>query len=184
MKQNILPAVRLTLTCIVVFTIAYPSLIWAIAKVAPARGEGQKIVANHKAVGYKLEGQSFSQDKYFWSRPSAVAYNAAGSAGSNKGPYNPDYLKVVQDRIDTFLVHNPSITKEQIPSDLITASGSGLDPDISLQSALIQINRIAKERRIPAEKITSLIEANIEKSINGIQKVNVLRVNIALDGLQ
>lgn len=184
MKQNILPAIRLTLACIVVFMIAYPSLIWAIAKAAPASGEGVKIVSNNKIVGYKLEGQSFTQDKYFWGRPSAAGYNAAGSAGSNKGPSNPDYLQVVQDRIDTFLVHNPGVAKNQIPSDLVTASGSGLDPDISLQAALIQINRIAKERNVAADKIKQLVEGNIESSINGIEKINVLKVNIALDELK
>lgn len=184
MKEHIFPAVRLTMVCIIVFMIAYPALIWTIAKAAPAGGEGEKIVLNNKTVGYKLEGQSFTQDKYFWGRPSAVAYNAAGSAGSNKGPSNPDYLQLVQDRIDTFLIHNPGIKKAQIPSDLITASGSGLDPDISLQAALIQVNRIAKERNIPADKINALVESNIEKSINGIKKINVLAVNIALDELK
>lgn len=184
MKQNIFPAIRLTLVCIVVFIVAYPTLIWAIAKVAPAAGEGEKVLVNNKIVGYKLEGQSFTQDKYFWGRPSAVGYNAAGSGGSNKGPSNPDYLQVVQDRIDTFLVHNPGVTKEQIPSDLVTASGSGLDPDISLQGALVQIDRVAKERKIPSEKIKSLVESNIESSINGIEKINVLKLNIALDELK
>ena len=91
---------------------------------------------------------------------------------------------MVKDRIDTFLVHNPTIKKEQIPSDLVTASGSGLDPDISLQGALVQVDRIAKTRNISKEKITAVIDSNIEKSaFNGIEKLNVLKLNIELDKL-
>jgi K+-transporting ATPase ATPase C chain len=185
MKENIFPAIRLTLVCIVVFIVAYPALIWGIAKAAPAKGEGEAVTVNGKKVGYALEGQLFTQDKYFNGRPSAVGYNAAGSGGSNKGPSNPDYLKEVQSRIDTFLVHNPTIKKEQIPSELVTASGSGLDPDISLHAALIQVDRIAKTRNITKEKIIAIIDGNKEKSsMNGIEKVNVLAINIALDKLK
>jgi K+-transporting ATPase ATPase C chain len=184
MKQNIFPAIRLTLVCIVVFMVIYPAFIWAVAKAAPSKGEGETVTVNGKVVGYKLEGQSFTTDKYFNARPSTAGYNAAGSSGSNKGPSNPDYLKDVQSRIDTFLVHNPTIKKEEIPSDIVTSSGSGLDPDISLKAALVQADMIAKTRNIPKEKIITLIQNSIEKSsMNGIEKINVLKVNIALDQL-
>lgn len=93
---------------------------------------------------YENIAQNFSDDKYFSSRPSAVNYNAAGSGGSNKGPSNPDYLATVQARIDTFMMHNPEVRKSDIPSDLVTASGSGEDPNISIQGAFVQIPRIAK----------------------------------------
>ena len=86
---------------------------------------------NGKVVGYANIGQRFTDDKYFWSRPSAVAYNAAGSGGSNKGPCNPDYLKDVQAHIDSFLAHNPGVRAADIPAELVTYSGSGLDPDLS-----------------------------------------------------
>jgi K+-transporting ATPase ATPase C chain len=185
MKQNIFPAIRLTLVCIVVFMVIYPALIWAIAKAAPAKGEGETVTVNGKVVGYKLEGQSFTQDKYFNGRPSVAGYNAAGSSGSNKGPSSPDYLKDVQSRIDSFLVHNPTVAKADIPSDLVTASGSGLDPDISLKGATVQVDRIAKTRNISKEKIIALIQNNIEKSsLNGIEKINVLKINIELDKLK
>ncbi len=185
MKQNIFPAIRLTLVCIVVFMVIYPAIIWAVAKAAPSKGEGEAVTVNGKVVGYKLEGQSFTQDKYFNGRPSAAGYNAAGSSGSNKGPSNPDYLKDVQSRIDSFLVHNPTVKKEDIPSDLVTSSGSGLDPDISLKGATVQVDRIAKERNLPKEKIVALIQSNIEKSsMNGIEKINVLKINIELDKLK
>src|SRR5437879_2650697 len=93
---------------------------------------------NGKVVGYENVGQKFTKDKYFWVRPSAVDYNAAGSGGSNKGPSNPDYLKQVQDRIDTFMVHNPTVKKSEVPAEMVTASGSGLDPDISPAGAAVQ----------------------------------------------
>ena len=184
MKQHILPALRLTLVSLVFFCGLYTLLIAVIAQAAPAKGNGETILANGKIVGYKLEGQSFTQDKYFNGRPSAAGYNAAGSSGSNKGPSNPDYLKDVQSRIDTFLVHNTGIKKEEIPADLVTASGSGLDPDISPRSAYVQVERIAKARNISTEKIKTLIETSIEKPFVGIERVNVLQLNILLDQIK
>jgi K+-transporting ATPase ATPase C chain len=186
MKQNILPAVRLTIVTIIFFCVVYTAFIWVIAQASPANGNGETITVNGKVVGYALEGQSFTQDKYFWSRPSAVNYNAAGSAGSNKGPTNPDYLKDVQSRIDSFLVHNPSIKKEEIPAELVTASGSGLDPDISPMGAYVQISRIAKTRNISEEKIRSLVAQHIDKPLIGLfgpEKINVLKLNVDLDKL-
>ncbi|MBN8837216.1 MAG: K(+)-transporting ATPase subunit C [Sphingobacteriia bacterium] len=184
MKQHILPAIKLTAICLVFFSVIYPLVIWVIAKASPGHGEGETVSVNGKIVGYALEGQSFTQDKYFNGRPSAVNYNAAGSGGSNKGPSNPEYLKEVQNRIDTFLVHNPTVKKEAIPSELVTASGSGLDPDITLQGALVQVNRIARARNISNEKIEALIQSQKNKSLNGIEKLNVLQLNIALDKLK
>jgi K+-transporting ATPase ATPase C chain len=187
MKQHFFPALRLTLASIVVFMGLYTLLIWAIAQAAPNKGKGETVSVNNKVVGYKLEGQNFTEDKYFNSRPSAVGYNAAGSGASNKGPSNPDYLKDVQNRIDTFLVHNPSVKKEGIPSELVTASGSGLDPDLSPDGAYVQVARIAKKRDIPEEKIKALVAQQIQKPLLGLfgpEKVNVLQLNIALDKLQ
>lgn len=181
MKQHIIPAIRLTIACIIVFMVAYPALIWGLARFTKNKGEGETVMVNNRVVGYALEGQRFADDKYFQGRPSAVNYNAAGSGGSNKGASNPDYLHEVKNRIDTLMVHNPGIKKEDIPSDLVTASGSGLDPDISLQAANIQAARIAAIRNIPAEKILALIQSNISESLNGIQRINVLQLNIALD---
>lgn len=186
MKQHILPALRLTAVCTVVFAGIYTLLILGIAQAAPNKGKGETIVVNGKVIGYALEGQSFTQDKYFNGRPSAASYNAAGSAGSNKGPSNPDYLTDVQNRIDSFLVHNPSVKKEEIPSELITASGSGLDPDISLKGAFVQVERIAKTRNINPVKIKELIRSHVVKPLFGLlgtEKVNVLQLNIDLDKL-
>lgn len=187
MKQHILPAIRLTVTCILFFCGVYTLIIYGIAQAAPAKGKGETIEVNNKTVGYKLIGQSFTQDKYFWGRPSATNYNAAGSAGSNKGPSNPDYLQQVKDRIDTFLVHNPGVKKADVPSDLVTASGSGEDPDISPEAAIIQVKRIAAVRGIDEAKVSALVQQHIEQPLFGLfgtKKVNVLKLNIALDTLK
>src|SRR5664279_3708794 len=157
MKQQIIPAIRLTIICVIFFSGIYTLLIFGIAQFAPAHGEGESILQNGKVIGYALEGQNFILDKYFMSRPSAAGYNAAGSSGSNKGPTNPDYLKDVLSKIDSFLLHNKTVTKKQIPAELVTASGSGLDPDISPMGAYIQVDRIAAFRKIPAEEINALI---------------------------
>lgn len=187
MKQYILPSLKLTLVFIILCSLLYPLLIAGIAKFAPGGGKGETVKVNGKVVGYALIGQKFTDDKYFNSRPSAADYNAAGSSGSNKGPSNPDYLKTVQDRIDTFLVHNPGVKKEEIPADLVTASGSGLDPDISPAGAYVQVARIAKTRNISADKIKALVDQQIQKPLAGLfgtEKVNVLQLNIALDQLK
>jgi K+-transporting ATPase ATPase C chain len=187
MKIHILPALKLTLATIILCCIGYTLLILLLAQLSPNKAEGQTISVNGVVKGYQLEGQSFTQDKYFNGRPSAAGYNAAGSSGSNKGPTNPDYLKDVQTRIDSFLVHNPSIKKEMIPSELVTASGSGLDPDISPIAAQVQIVRIATTRKLSEEKIKGLVVEKTQKPLWGLfgtEKINVLQLNIALDELK
>jgi K+-transporting ATPase ATPase C chain len=187
MKQNILPAIRLTLVCVVFFMGIYSLLILAGAQLVPGKGKGVTVSFNNRVVGWKLLGQKFTDDKYFWSRPSAVDYNAASSGASNKGPTNPDYLKQVQDRIDTFLVHNPGVKKQEIPSDLVTASGAGLDPHISVQGAYVQVDRIAKVRNLPSEQVRTLVQKHVEKPLWGLfgpERVNVLDLNIALDDMK
>lgn len=187
MKKYILPSLKITLVFLVICSLLYPLFIAAIGKLTPGRGKGETVIVNGKIVGYANIGQKFDQDKYFWSRPSAVGYNAAGSAGSNKGPTNPDYLKDVQSKIDTFLRHNPGVSKEQIPAELVTYSGSGLDPDLSPMGAYVQVVRIAKVRNLPAEKINSLVAQHVEKALFGIfgpEKVNVLKLNVDLDNLK
>jgi K+-transporting ATPase ATPase C chain len=162
-------------------------MIAVIARLAPFGGKGETISINGKIVGYANIGQRFTEDKYFQGRPSAVDYNAAGSAGSNKGPSNSDYLKTVQDRIDTFLVHNPGVKKEQIPADMVTASGSGLDPDISPAGAYVQVRRVANTRGFSEAEVKELVDAHIEKpflELLGPSKVNVLKLNVALDALK
>lgn len=187
MKTNIIISLKLTVVLLIITAGLYPLLIAGVGKAAPGGGKGETLSVNGKVVGYERVGQKFTEDKYFWGRPSTVDYNAAGSAGSNKGPSNPDYLATVQARIDTFLVHNPGITKEQIPADLVTASGSGLDPDISPEAASIQIARIARVRNIGVDKLEALVNEHIEGPFLGMfgpAKVHVLKLNMALDELK
>ncbi|MFY7840562.1 MAG: K(+)-transporting ATPase subunit C [Lacibacter sp.] len=186
MKEHFFPAIKLTVICMLLCSVVYVLLISGIAKITPQKGKGELITANGKTY-YANIGQKFTEDKYFWSRPSAVDYNAAGSAGSNKGPSNPDYLTTVQARIDTFLVHNPGVKKSEIPVDLVTASGSGLDPHISVQAANVQVKRIAKIRGIAEPNLEELILTYTEKPLLGLfgpERINVLKLNIALDQLK
>jgi K+-transporting ATPase ATPase C chain len=187
MKKYILPSLKISLVFIVLCSVLYPLLIAAIGKMTPGGGRGETISVNGKVVGYANIGQKFDKDKYFWSRPSAVAYNAAGSAGSNKGPSNPDYLKDVEAHLDTFLEHNPGIRKKDIPAELITYSGSGLDPDLSPAGALVQVKRVAAVRKLSEETVRNLVNQHIEGPFLGMfgpSKVNVLKLNVALDELK
>jgi K+-transporting ATPase ATPase C chain len=191
MKSNILPAVKLTLVCLIFFSGVYTLAVWGVAQVAsPNNGKGEIInyVSDKGDIkyGYANIAQKFTQAKYFWSRPSAVAYNAAGSAPSNFGPSNPDYLKMVKGRIDTFLLLNPAVKREDVPVELVTASGSGLDPDLSPKAALVQVARIAKARNMPEDKLIALVNEHTQKPLLGLfgpPKVNVLKLNVALDGI-
>ena len=186
MKENILPAIKLTVLSIILLAVIYPLVVWGFAQFSSNNGKGKVITYNNMKY-YANIGQTFTEDKYFNSRPSAVDYNAAGSGGSNKGASNPEYLAVVQARIDTFLVHNPGVDKSEIPVDLITASGSGLDPNISTKAAKIQVKRIAKIRGIAEGNLQQLILSNTEKPLIGLfgpEKINVLKLNIALDDLK
>lgn len=185
MKNNILPAIRLTIVCLILFSGLYTLIVLGIAQLTPGNGGGELITANGKSY-YLNIGQSFTEDKYFCSRPSSASYNAAGSSGSNKGPSNPEYLAGVKSRIDTFILHNPTIKPHEIPSELVTFSGSGLDPNISVEAAKIQIARIAQIREMSKHDLDQLIDQHIERPLFGLfgpQKINLLKLNIALDNL-
>ncbi|SER39582.1 K(+)-transporting ATPase subunit C [Pedobacter rhizosphaerae] len=186
MKKYIIQSIRLTLVLIILLCVIYPLSIALAGKLAKGNGGGEKITQNGKTVGYALLGQSFTKPQYFWGRPSAVGYNAAGSAGSNKGPSNPDYLKEVQSRIDTLIKYNPGLKKADIPAEMVTASGSGLDPNISEQGAAIQIARVASARHLNPQKVKELVALNTLKPFMGVfgpSSVNVLKLNLALDNL-
>lgn len=173
-------------TTLIMFGLLFPLIIWGIGQLFPRQSNGFPIYKDGKLIGFANIGQKFTENKYFWGRPSAVDYNAAASGGSNMGPTNPAYLSTVEQRIKDFMKRNPGIKRSQIPSDLVTASGSGIDPDISVQGALIQIPRVAKARGISQEKLTKLVEEHIGKPLFGMfgpERVNVLKLNLALDNL-
>lgn len=183
MKSQLLTALRLTLVLLVLCCGIYPALVWAAAQLASGHGEGVQVYHNGRLVGFANVGQRFDRPEYFSSRPSAASYHADGSSGSNKGPSNPDYLKEVQARLDTFLVRNPGVRRADVPAELITASGSGLDPDLSPQGAAVQVVRVARVRGLAPAQVQALVQQHTETSLFGPSKVNVLALNLALDGL-
>lgn len=147
----------------------------------PGRGEAQAVYVNNKVVGISNVAQKFTSVKYFWPRPSAVDYNGSASGGSNKGVTNPEYLKQVSERIENFLKMHPYLNRSQVPSEMVTASGSGLDPHISTDAAMVQIQRVAEARGVNNADIQKIIEHTQEKHFFGSPIVNVLKLNITLD---
>ena len=186
MKTYLFPGLKISLVLLVLVSGIYPLIVAGIAKFAPGGGDGVTVEVKGKTVGFENIGQNFTRDDYFWSRPSAAGYKADASAGSNKGPDNPDYLKDVEGRIQNFLKHNPGVSRNQIPAELVTASGSGLDPDISPLAAQVQAQRVANARHLPVEKVLGIIGAQVQQPLWGLfgpSKVNVLKLNLALDAL-
>jgi len=187
MKKYIIPSIRITVVLTILLCVIYPLAITLAGKLSKGHGDGEQVIVNGKVVGYANIGQSFTKPQYFWGRPSAASYNAAGSSGSNKGPSNPDYLKDVKNRIDTLLKYHPYLKKSDIPADMVTASGSGLDPDISADAAKMQVKRVAQYRKLDEQKVAALVNSHIEQPLLGLfgpTKVNVLKLNVALDELK
>ncbi len=187
MKNYLITSLRLTLVLMVLLCVIYPLLVAFAGGFSKGHGGGEKVLKNGKVVGYALLGQTFSRPEYFWGRPSAVGYNAAGSAGSNKGPSNPDYLADVSGRIDKLLKEHPYAKRSDIPADLVTASGSGLDPDISVEGAHLQVKRVAAYRNLDEKRVAELVEKNTTRPLLGLlgpSSVNVLQLNLALDRLK
>ncbi len=183
---------RPALTSLILFTlitgVAYPLLVTGIARVVfPFQANGSLIVKDGKVVGSALIGQPFDEPKYFWGRPSATSpfgYNAGSSSGSNLSPTNPDLIKAVQGRVEALRSADPGNTAP-VPVDLVTASGSGLDPHISPAAALYQVSRVARERKLSPDAVRALVERHTEGrfwSLLGEPRVNVLALNLALDG--
>jgi K+-transporting ATPase ATPase C chain len=183
---------RPALTSLILFTlitgVAYPLLVTGIAQlIFPFQANGSPIVKDGKVVGSALIGQPFDEPRYFWGRPSATspfAYNAGASAGSNLSPTNPALISAVQGRVDALRAADPT-NKATVPVDLVTASGSGLDPHISPAAALYQVSRVARERKLAPDAVRALVERHTEGRFLGLfgePRVNVLALNLALDG--
>ena len=188
MLSQLRPALMILLLLTLVTGVAYPLLVTGIAQVVfPSQANGSLIVKDGKIVGSQLIGQPFDDPKYFWSRPSATspfADNAGASAGSNLSPTNPALVTAVQGRVDALRAADPGNTAP-VPVDLVTASGSGLDPHISPAGALYQVPRVAKARGLRPEAVRQLVERHTEgRSLGflGEPRVNVLALNLALDG--
>lgn len=182
--SSVLIALRLTVLLTLFTGLLYPGIITLISQLFfPFQAKGSLLVYNGKIIGSALIGQEFSEEKYFWGRLSATTrypYNASSSSGSNIGPTNPALLRQAKMRMES--LGNQAQTP--IPIDLLTASGSGLDPEISPKAALYQTQRIANARGIPVQKIRELVKRHIQYPqfrFSGESRVNVLQLNIALD---
>lgn len=187
MISTLFKSFKLTIAFSLLFSICYIFVLWIFAQVAgPNKGNAEVLELDGKVVGAANVGQNFTEDIYFWGRPSCAGdgYDASSSAGSNKGPSNEEYLSEIKARIDTFLIHHPYLTREEVPAEMVTASASGLDPDISPKAAYVQVQRVAQARGLSPESVMALVSANTEGPLLGLfgpEKVNVLKLNIALE---
>ena len=179
---------KITVAFCILLSMGYILILWIFAQAAgPNRGEADIVVAEGRTVGAANVGQSFTEAKYFWGRPSNVDYNGGGSGGSNKGTNNPEYLAQVEERINAFLAAHPYLSREEVPAEMVTASGSGLDPDISPRGAEVQIRRVAEARGMSVEEVKRIVDSVTEGpwlGLFGTSKVNVLKLNVALDTAQ
>jgi K+-transporting ATPase ATPase C chain len=190
MKSMFRPLVVIFVVLAAITGLAYPAVITAIGQTAfTSQANGSLIEANGKVVGSKLIGQQFDAPKYFWGRLSATSpmpYNASNSSGSNTGPTNPALADEVKGRIAALQAGGTDMSKP-VPVDLVTSSGSGLDPEISPAAAAYQIERVAKARKMPANDVEALVErytSGRQFGVLGEPRVNVLQLNLALDEAQ
>ena len=190
MKSTLRPALVLFGALTLVVGVLYTLAVTGIGQLAFAdKASGSLVLREGKPVGSTLIGQAFSSPGYFWGRPSATGpmpNNASGSSGSNQGPLNPALVDAVKGRIAALRAADPANTAP-VPVDLVTASASGLDPDISVAAAQYQAGRVAAARKLPRERVEALVSAHtVGRSLGffGEARVNVLRLNLALDGEQ
>jgi K+-transporting ATPase ATPase C chain len=190
MKQNFLIALRMTLLTLLVTGLLYPLAITGVAQLAFRDAAGGSLVSRDgRVIGSRLVGQSFTSERYFHSRPSAAGesgYDAAASSASNLGPTSAVLIAEVTRRVDEIVAAEPGARRGEVPVDLVTASGSGLDPDISPDAARLQVARVARERGLPEAEVQQLVAASItprQFGLLGEPRVNVLELNLALDAL-
>ncbi|HEY8945835.1 MAG TPA: potassium-transporting ATPase subunit KdpC [Polyangiaceae bacterium] len=183
------PALVLLLLMTLLTGVVYPLLVTGIAQAAfPEKANGSLIRDEGRVRGSALIGQPFDEPKFFWSRPSATspAYNGAASSGSNLGPLNPALRNAVKERVEALRTADPG-NSAAVPIDLVTASGSGLDPHISPAAAFYQVSRVARVRQLPEARVRRLVEEHVESrelAVLGEPRVNVLLLNLALDKLE
>lgn len=185
--NNLIKSIRLTLVFCVFFTVSYVAILWIFGQiVTPNKGNASVITHNGKVVGAENVGQLFTDSRYFHGRPSCAGdgYDAGSSSGSNKGPTNPAYLQEVETRTVAFLKEHPYLKRSEIPAEMVTASGSGLDPHISPEAAYIQVKRVAQARGLSETEVRAIVDKYVEKPLAGLlgtAKINVLKLNVALD---
>lgn len=189
MKSTLRPALVLFGALTLVVGVLYPLAVTGIGQIAfTDKASGSLVVRDGKTVGSTLIGQSFSSPGYFWGRPSAtgpMANNASGSSGSNQGPLNPALVDAVKGRIAALRAADPSNTSS-VPVDLVTASASGLDPEISVAAARYQVSRVAAARKLPRDRVEAMVaEHTVGQTLGffGEARVNVLKLNLAIDAV-
>jgi len=190
-KKNSIIAAKLILFFTILTGLVYPLVITCIAQVFfPVKANGSLVMKNGRVIGSELIGQQFKDSAYFWSRPSATGYGTLPSGGSNLGPTSTELHKLVEERRQSFIAANRLDSKIPVPSEMLFASGSGLDPHISLNSALLQMGRVAAFRKFDIEKthqLYSLVLKCTEKpqfTFFGEERVNVFMLNLELDKLK
>jgi K+-transporting ATPase ATPase C chain len=189
-KRNLLIALRMTLLTLLVTGLLYPLAVTGVAQLAfREAATGSLVSAEGRTIGSRLVGQSFTSDRYFHSRPSAAGedgYDAAASSASNLGPTSRDLVDGVSARVDEIVATEQGAKRGEIPVDLVTASGSGLDPDISPDAAALQVARVARVRGLAEAEVERLVAQSIKQrqfGLLGEPRVNVLELNLALDAL-
>lgn len=189
MRTHLLPALLVLLALTLVTGVAYPLVVTGIAQtVFPQRANGSLVRRGDVVVGSELVGQTFSDPKWFWGRPSSTSpsTNGAASSGSNLGPTNPALADAVDSRVKALRAADPS-NRDPIPVDLVTASASGLDPEITPAAARFQVSRVARARGVPRDRVLSLVERHVEGrtlSLLGEPRVNVLMLNLELEAIK
>lgn len=177
-------AIKITLVFILILGIIFPVIMTGVSKIAfPNKSKGSLIYSNGKVIGSKLIGQDFTGDKWFNGRPSESKYDGTKSGGSNLAMSNPKWKKSVEKNIDNFIKNNPGIKREDIPEDIVTASASGLDPEISVEAANLQVKRVAQASGVTEEQVKILVKENSSGKFLGIfgeKRVNVLNLNLSL----
>ena len=183
--KNLWISVKITLAMCLLLGVGYVLVLRGVSALAgPNGGQAETLTLDGRVVGAANVGQQFTGGRYFWGRPSAVDYNGGGSGGSNKATTNPEYLADVEQRVQDFLAAHPYLSRGEVPSEMVTASGSGLDPDITPASAYVQVKRVAQARGMDEAQVRSIVDKTIQKpflDLFGTERVNVLKLNIALE---
>ena len=189
MKHQLRPALMMLLTLTLLTGVIYPLAVTGLAQLfLPSLADGSLIIRDGKVIGSELIGQQFDDPKYFWGRPSATSpfpYNAAASSGSNLGPTNPAFIDAVKGRVSALRAADPA-NDTPIPVDLVTASGSGLDPHVSPAAAEYQLKRVARARGLGENTLRDLVARHTEGrqlGVLGERRINILKLNVALDDL-
>lgn len=185
MITEIKRGILFTIVTMVLLGGGYHAVLWGIGRMAfPDQAEGSLLRrADGTVIGSRLIAQKFTRDEYFHSRPSGVDYNAASTGGTNYGPSNPDHLAAVRERLDA-VTKREGVTPGEVPSEMVTASGAGMDPHLPPSAALLQVNRVAAARGVTSDRVRELVDAHTEPPTFGFlgrARVNVLVLNIALD---